>query len=283
MPLLGTRVCVDVREHAISVIAVRGGTVRSWASMEASHDILTDESPAAVEQMAGVLRRRLEEWGIRSARGAIAIPDGAVMMRAVQLPAMPDSDLRRAARYSLDRELPLPAHRAERSWAVAGRRADAVDLILAGAWADVVSRYVELGRLAGLDVRRIEPRSVCIARALHGMDAVLLETSNRRLQGIHVGALPAVTESVPFTDTPSGVRQAVDDVLLSVTRRLSGRAAKEAPSVVVAGDLEPVAGTFGFVAARAADCLNGAGPRRPPGFPAGSYLANLGLAMEEKR
>lgn len=272
-------VCIDVRSTHLSVIVIRSSAVRNWASLAIPVDLATDAAPDAPGRAAQVLKAQLEDWSVRGGKARIGVPDEAVIMRTVQLPPMPARELRRAMDYTLEREMPFPPDRSCRTWGVINRHQSHYDVLLAFAWRDLIQRYLDLARLAGLEAELIEPRSLGVARALSDADAVVLEAARGRMHGLRIGILPAVGQSVVFEDTPAAVDAAIKEVLAVIAKRAAGRTHDRPPQVLVAGDLEALAGVPGFPGEPASAGLNGHPPRRPADFPAGHYLAPIGLAM----
>jgi len=276
-----TTVCIDVRTAQLAMIAVRRSAIQHWAVLPAPLDLATDASPDAAQAVASVLRDCLATWGISHPVGRLSISDDAVIMRAIQLPPMRRRDVRPALEYALDREIPFPAEKSVRSWSLTGRNDSHLDVLLAAAWRDVVDRYVEAARLAGVKVELIEPRSLGVARALHGADAVVVEAVAGRLHALRIGMLPGVAEQMPFNDSPAALRATIDELLALIGRRSAARNQAAPAHVFMAGDLEHTAGTIGFPGEPASVHLNGSPPRRPAGFQAGHYLAAIGLAMAD--
>lgn len=273
MTTLGTRlVCVDVRPEEVSAILVAGRRVVSWATIP--------HNPAheTTEALSDRLRTLFKTWGALGARARMTIADDAVLLRRVQLPQMGSRDRRRAVRFTFEREMPFPDDRSARGWAFIPRPTGGRDVLMAGAWRDVVERMTRVATEAGLNVVRVEPRSVCVARALHSADAVVVEAQGGRLHALHVGALPAVAESIPLPSDENGLKDGIETVLRATAQRLPVRPSDRQSRVVVAGEMEALTGSLGFPAEPASALLNGSGPRRPIDFPAGSHLAALGLA-----
>jgi len=249
-----------------------------------AEDDLDNGSPADPKALGAAVAAALQLAGIEAREARIALPDEATVSRQVQLPAMPRRDLRRAMHFAAERHIPFPLARARWAWDVVERTPEQLTVYLVATWLDVVDRFAEVARSAALEPQVLEPRAVAVSRALGEDHALLLDAGPHRL---HVTLL--VDGQPAFVDTvmagPADRREALDLLLQRAYRQQSvvASAGGRLAPVLLAGDLElselkvPVEGRM------VGQVLNGQLPVTPRGFPAGSYLANLGLSMRAPR
>lgn len=271
-------VCLDLSFERLTGVEVVNGAVRRWFNQPVPPDSLHLGDPHDPERIGAALKQTLSALGIESRRARIAIGDDASVSRVVEVPKMPARHLRQAVQFLARKELPIPAERACWTWDILRRGDRTITVLLVAAWQDLVDRLIETGRIAGLQVEVIEPRAICIARAVGVERAVVLEAWAPRLQAtlVHLGGVGRVEQA---TVTGGAVNGAAGELV----RRMFAHDAKvnEAvtlPQVFLSGEataeLLP-----GLERARdVVESLNGH-PARPFDFPAKSFVPHLGLAM----
>lgn len=277
-------VCLDFGRDHLSALEVFDGTVTRWVAVPLAEEDLDNGSPADPKALAAAVAAALRLAGMEARMARIALPDEATVSRQLQLPAMPRRDLSRAMQFAAERHIPFPLDRARWAWDVVEQTPEQLTVYLVATWVDVVDRFAEVARAAALEPQVLEPRAVALARALGQDHALLLDAGPRRVHAtLLVGGQPAFVDTV--IAGPADRRDALDRLLQRAYRQQSAEAsagARLAP-VLLAGDLElselkvPVEGRM------VGQVLNGQLPARPHGFPAGSYLANLGLSMRTPR
>ncbi|HZV52306.1 MAG TPA: pilus assembly protein PilM [Candidatus Dormibacteraeota bacterium] len=289
--------CLDFGGGRLSAVEVEEGRVVAWASQELRPGALHDGAPGDVPRLAGRVHDLVVDAGINARRTRLTLLDEAAVSRTIVLPPMPPGDLVRAMRYAAERHLPFPVDRASWSWDVVEPSPSGQRVYLVATWIDVAERYDQMARAAGLRPEVLEPRSIAVARALGRDEAVLIEGGRGRLQlTLVLEGRPAFVAEVPTGPTDRQRRDALEQLLQRAYRHqataagVAGRVqetSRGAPSgrlapLVIAGDLESVEFDLPVPALRATELVAGR-LAAPAGFPAGAYLANLGLAMRSRR
>ncbi|HLH71421.1 MAG TPA: pilus assembly protein PilM [Candidatus Dormibacteraeota bacterium] len=290
-------VCLDLGGGRLRAVEIAEGRVTAWASRELHPGLLREGGPGEVHRLAGWVRELMAEAGIGARRARLALLDEAAVSRTVSLPPMPPRDLVRAMRYAAERHLPFPLHRASWSWDVVERSPSGERVYLVAAWVDVVARYEQMARAAGLQAEVLEPRSVAVARALGQDEVVLLEGGPGHLHlTLILEGCPALVAEASVGPTDRQRREAVERLLQQAYRHQATAAtpgptlaAPPRPSLpgrlaplVVAGDLEAVELDLPVPAVRATELLEGR-LASPAGFPAGAYVAGIGLGLRSRR
>ena len=278
-------VCLDFGRDRLSALEVTDGVVTRWISRPLAGHALKNGDPVQPGVLGEAVRQLLVQGQIQARHARMAVPDEATVSRHLQLPAMPRRDLVRAMHFEAEKHIPFPTTRARWSWDVVERARDHISVYLVATWRDVVDRFAEVARTAGLVPQVLEPRAVAVARALDQEHALLVDAGARRLQvTLLMGGLPAFADEVV---TGEGVdrREGIDRLLQRAYRHQStaGATAGRLAPILVAGEVElsevelPVGGR------PVEEVLNGMLPILPNGFRAGRYLAALGLSMRELR
>jgi len=275
-------VCLDFGRDRLSALEVTDGAVTRWISRPLPQDALNSGDPTLPEFLGDAVRQTLARATIVSRRARIALPDEATVSRQITLPPMARRDLPRAMLFAAERHIPFPIERARWAWDVIAQGPEGVTIYLVATWRDVVERYAEMTRLAGLEPEVLEPRSLSVARALDQEQALVLDAGTSRLHAtLVVSGQPAFIDEAVVGNVVDDERDALDRLLQRAYRHQStvaGGPGRLAP-VLLAGDLEDADLPLPVAGRPVSEVLNGQLPRSPQGFRPGAYLANLGLSM----
>ena len=275
-------VCLDFGRDRLSALEVTDGVVTRWISRPLPQDALNSGDPTLPEFLGDAVRQTLARATIVGRRARIALPDEATVSRQITLPPMARRDLPRAMLFAAERHIPFPIERARWAWDVIAQGPQGITIYLVATWRDVVDRYAEMTRLAGLEPEVLEPRSLSVARALDQEQALVLDAGTSRLHAtLVVSGQPAFIDEAVVGNVVNDERDALDRLLQRAYRHQStvaGGPGRLAP-VLLAGDLEDADLPLPVAGRPVSEVLNGQLPRSPQGFRAGAYLANLGLSM----
>lgn len=279
-------VCLDFSRDRLTALEVAEGAVTRWTSRPLVEDALRSGDPMLPGYMAESLRQALTHASIGARRARIALPDEATVSRQLTLPPMAGRDLARAMHYAAEKHIPFSIDRARWAWDVIDRTSEGTVVYLVATWRDVVDRYAEITRTAGLEPEVLEPRTLAVARALDQEQALVLDADRRRLHALLVvTGQPTYVDEVLVGNVVEDRREALDRLLQRAYRyqsSMNGAAGRLAP-VLLAGGLEHAELPLPVAARPVSDVLNGQLPRIPVGFQPGAYLANLGLSMRSAR
>jgi Tfp pilus assembly PilM family ATPase len=279
-------VCLDFARDQLTALEVVDGAVTRWASRPMPEDALRNGDPLLPGYVSEAVRQALARAGIQATRARMALPDEATVSRQITLPPMPNRDLVKAMHFAAEKHIPFSIDRARWSWDVIERNRNGVTVYLVAAWRDVVDRYAEVARGAGLVPEVLEPRAVAVARALDQDQALVLDAGERRLHvTLLVTGQPTYVDEVAIDSVTDNHREAVDRLLQRAYRHqstASGAPGRLAP-VLLAGELEYADIELPVTGRPVSEVLNGRLPVAPSRFRRGAFLANLGLSMRGAR
>lgn len=279
-------VCLDFSRDHLSAVEVVDGTISAWETWPLPPGILFNGDPVDSPSLGDLVRRCLPSIGVQGKQVRMAMPDEATVSRHLVMPRMPRRELVQAMRFTAEQHIPFPIGRARYSWDVVEMLPEGIRVYLVAAWRDVVDRYAEVARIAGLQPEVLEPRSVAVARALDQDRALLVDTgANSLYLTLFIDGQPMLVDEQPLEGTAGDRREAMDRLLHRAFRYQSmvpGEDVRMAP-VLLAGELELAEFELPISGRPVTQVLNGHMPPPPPGFHAGKYLANLGLAMRSSR
>jgi type IV pilus assembly protein PilM len=279
-------VCLDFGRDRLTAMELADGAVTRWISRPLPEDALSSGDPILPSYLGDAVRQTLAQAAIVGRRVRIALPDEATVSRQVTLPPMARRDLPRAMQFAAEKHIPFPIERARWAWDVIAQGREGVTVYLVATWRDVVERYAEMARAAGLEPEVLEPRAVSVARALDQDQALVLDAGLSRLHAtLVVAGQPTFVDEVVVGSVVQDDREALDRLLQRAYRHQStvaGAPGRLAP-VLLAGDLEDADLPLPIAGRPVSEVLNGQLPRSPQGFRPGAYLANLGLSMRRSR
>ncbi len=133
------------------------------------------ENHADQERLAETIRKLLQDAGISSRNVAVALPESQVFTRVIETPVLSEAELESAIKWEAEQYVPVPLNEVllrhqilsvpEKN--VLGAK---MDVLLVAAPHAVVNRYMNILKLAGLQVLAIETEIFAISRALVGAD-----------------------------------------------------------------------------------------------------------------
>ena len=273
----GSLLCLDLTAEEVTGIEVRDGRVTHWFTHELLPGSIAGGIPTDAKRLAAQLRISLDTAGTSARRVRIAISDTALLTRIVTLPPMPRHELRRAASYAAERELPIPA--AQRVWSWKRIRVDdgPPAILLMACWRDALDRVQEAMLSAGLETEFIEPRSAALARSIDPERALVLELSGGtvRATGGGRGQVPTTMQTKAPAEA-KGWADVIEPLVLSARRQL-GKSGRDLPVLITQGLEAAIPEALGARPVASALALRNL--KVSSELPAQRYLVPLGLAL----
>lgn len=159
-------------------LAVERGKPRlvTYGLTEMPVDIVRNVSPEARDQAVASLKALLSAAHVTTRKAVAALPNYAVFTQIMDLPAMADKDIAAAVRWEAKKIVPWPLEEMILDWKKLATptpkdgSAAATKVLLIAALKNVVSRYLEIFKLAEVELLSLETEAFSVARALAGSD-----------------------------------------------------------------------------------------------------------------
>lgn len=158
-------------------LAVEKGKPRlvTYGMTEMPVDIVRNVSPEARDRAVASLRTLLAAAHVTTTKAVAALPNYAVFTQIMDLPAMADRDIAAAVRWEAKKIVPWPLEEMILDWKKlagtgAGTGPGSTKVLLIAALRNVVSRYLEIFKLAEVELLSLETEAFSVARALAGTD-----------------------------------------------------------------------------------------------------------------
>ena len=141
-------------------------------------DIVRNVSPEARDQAVASLKALLAAAHVTTTKAVAALPNYAVFTQIIDLPAMADKDIAAAVRWEAKKIVPWPLEEMILDWKKLASPAATPDggvpgttkVLLIAALKNVVSRYLEIFKLANIELLSLETEAFSVARALANAD-----------------------------------------------------------------------------------------------------------------
>lgn len=147
-----------------------------YASAPASPNPLTSEAEVDLKRNAEVLKNFFDSFPFSSRLVVAALPESQIFTRVITLPRMNEKELKNAMQWEAEQYVPIPLSDVNLDWQVldnleANGGPAQMDVLLIAAPKGVVSRYLKIMQMAGLEVLGVETETLAASRSLVGANA----------------------------------------------------------------------------------------------------------------
>ncbi|HSK21856.1 MAG TPA: type IV pilus assembly protein PilM [Egicoccus sp.] len=185
---------IDIGTRTITVAEVRdargGATVSNFGGVELGPDMVRDGEVLDAIGAAGALQELLASTKITEKRVWLGVANARVVVRQIDLPWMPEAELRSSIRYQVQEHIPIPVEDAELDLhVVADWITDEGDhlqrVLLVAAHRDMLAAHIEVATRAGLKPVGVDLNAFANLRAVGS--ASLLEAGQEVLVDVGAG------------------------------------------------------------------------------------------------
>lgn len=124
------------------------------------------------QQLGGLIRKVISEMKPKTKKAVISLPVASSFSTLVELPAMPESELVAAIPFEAKKFIPIPLNEVELDWSVVERKAQPRTgptlILLVAVPKEVIKKYAQVARIAGLNLLALEQEAFSLARSLIG-------------------------------------------------------------------------------------------------------------------
>lgn len=171
---------VDIGTDAVHVAHVRSGrdglSVVNFGGLQLPPGAVREGEVVDVEAVSSALRSVLDQAGIREKETYLGVANQRVVVRQVELPWMPESELRESLDFQAQEHIPLPVEEAELDFYVLEDREDAEEptlrILLVAGHKQMIADHVRAVSDAGLRPAGVDLNPFALIRAV-GSDSPL--------------------------------------------------------------------------------------------------------------
>lgn len=208
---------IDIGTSSIKVSEFRNEEGRprllSYGFIDQSSEVLKSDSPEVIQQVVATLQAIFQKGHMQSRKVVSALPSYAVFTSILSLPVMPKKDLYSAIRWEAKKIVPMSLDEMVLDWrllhepgaedADKEKKQKSADMggpkntrvLITAAPKNLVKRYIDIFRLAELEIVSLETESFALVRSLMGRD-------NSTVMIVDIGAIATeisvILDGIPF-------------------------------------------------------------------------------------
>ena len=180
---------IDIGTMGIKIVQLGGekgkleletyGLLETYDSFELLNNSLRIKNSASLNsRVSGLLSEVIQKSKATAKQAAMSIPIFSTFSSLVELPDMPDSEIKSAITFEARKYIPIPLDEVVLGWNVIGRTGDQkvkgfgggkskkVQVLLVAISKEIAKRYTQIAKLAGIKVTILETESFSLARSL---------------------------------------------------------------------------------------------------------------------
>ena len=179
---------LDIGSSNIKIVQLRPDNDRfvleTYGIVNVSYQIANKESSAVIKPVAEVLTELMRRAGVTTNKVVASLPNNSVFTSVIELPKIPDDELKKAVEFEAKKYVPLPLSEVALSWSVIDEKKTKKDIglganlpekikvLLTAVPSVVINNYIQLFKLCGLEASAIEIEALALIRSLVGEDSV---------------------------------------------------------------------------------------------------------------
>lgn len=161
--------------------------LETYGLVNTSFQIANKESSNLVKQTAELLKDLIKRSGVTTNRVVASLPNNSVFTSVIEMPKIPESELKTAVEFEAKKYVPLPLTEVALSWSIIEEKsakltqdsnigtyqsdaANRIKILLTAVPTVVINNYLEVFRLAGLEALALEIEALALIRSLIGED-----------------------------------------------------------------------------------------------------------------
>ena len=173
---------IEIGNKTVKVVEIKGNTLKNFAAVDLPDNIVVNNELVAFEAMGDLLKEIVREHRMSTRKAALVLPDTAVYIRRMVLPAMNEKQLMVNLPYEFKDVLSEEKDKYLYDYSMIGYREDSegkvTDMELLGAVVNkaLLEKYQAMFKRAGLKLVKAGPRET----ALSSLVSILNEGSEKK-------------------------------------------------------------------------------------------------------
>jgi len=171
---VGDFFALDIGTNAIRVLQLSSTGPDSWALEHFGYAPIDEKtsssnSPESLRKLGEVIMTAIGQSGIKSKSVVVGLPSNKTFTTVIELPVMPEDELKSTLKYQIDQYIPMAANEAKVDWALLGTSLHdpkQQEVLLASTSNAYAEERLEFIESLGLDVIASEPDQIAMVRSL---------------------------------------------------------------------------------------------------------------------
>jgi Tfp pilus assembly protein PilN len=284
-------VSLNIGSRAIKVLSLSGGQVKKWGNLALKDGLVKDGlvlEPRAVGEAIGAL---FKATGIPRERVVAGLAGLSFTYRFLKLPRLKSSLQEEAVLRAAGREMSLPLDDLYLAWQALPGPGEEQSFFVLGVPRNLVDAVLQTLDAAGVPPYLMDLRPLALARAAARTDAIVVNLDIDCFDIVFIaGGIPRVVHSFSprrgEATLEDNVRQVIDELGKMAAFYQGSRPQvplSAATPLLLSGDLAGDSPAGALLQSEVDYPVEPMVPRvsYPPGFPAASYAASVGLALKK--
>jgi len=171
---VGDFFALDIGTNAIRVLQLSSTGPDTWALEHFGYAPIDEKtassnSPESLRKLGEVIMTAVGQSGIKSKSVVVGLPSNKTFTTVIELPVMPEAELKSTLKYQIDQYIPMAANEAKVDWALLGTSLHdpkQQEVLLASTSNAYAEERLEFIESLGLDVIASEPDPLAMVRSL---------------------------------------------------------------------------------------------------------------------
>ncbi|MAF20839.1 MAG: hypothetical protein CMI55_04125 [Parcubacteria group bacterium] len=142
------------------------------------------------KEVAGIVKKVIKEAKIKSREACVSIPVYSSFFTLIDLPNMSEKEVAATVPFEARKYVPVPISEVILDWSIVGKsdKGSSQQILIIAVPKEIINRYKQIIKLAGLNLWRMEAETFSLARALVGNDksAITLVDAGARSVNISI-------------------------------------------------------------------------------------------------
>jgi type IV pilus assembly protein PilM len=171
---VGDSFALDIGTNAVRVVQLSSAGSNNWSLQHFGYAPLDEHtssanSPEAQRKLGEIIMTAVGQSGIKSKNVVIGLPSSKTFTTVVEVPIMPETELKSTMKYQIDQYIPMAVNEAKVDWALLGtslhdpKQQEVLIASTANAYAEERLEFIEG---LGLNVIAAEPDQLAMVRSL---------------------------------------------------------------------------------------------------------------------
>jgi type IV pilus assembly protein PilM len=171
---VGEFFALDIGTNAVRVVQLSSAGADGWSLSHFGYAPLDEKtsassSPEALRHLGEVIMTAVGQSGIKTKNVAIGLPSNKTFTTVIEVPLMPENELRNTIKYQVDQYIPMAINEAKVDWALLGTSlhdSKMQEVIIASTANSYAEERLEFIESLGLNVIAAEPNQLAMVRSL---------------------------------------------------------------------------------------------------------------------
>jgi len=170
---VGDFFALDIGTNAVRVVQLapsgNGWALQHFGYAPVDEKTASSTSPESIRKLGEIIMTAVGQSGIKSKNVVVGLPSGKTFTTVIEMPSMPESELKNTIKYQVDQYIPMAVTEAKVDWALLGTSLHdpkQIEVLIASTANTYAEERLEFIEGLGLNVIAAEPDQLAMVRSL---------------------------------------------------------------------------------------------------------------------